>query len=89
MLQGMLITDTHMHQRTVNRSGIVAIFTNHDDINYDVEITINGIKFLCSYSLWELGFQSFEVISSKGISHLSKKLILLLKETTFHLSYRI
>ncbi len=73
----------------MQRGGIVAIFTNHDDVHYDVELTINAIKFVCSYRLGMGGIESFEIIASKGMSAITKKLIVLLKETVLHLSYRM
>ncbi|PID34879.1 MAG: hypothetical protein CR971_00885 [candidate division SR1 bacterium] len=89
MLQGTLLTTTQINQKTVQRGGIVAIFTNHDDVHYDVELTINTIKFVCSYRLGLGEIESFEIIASKGMSVITKKLIVLLKETVLHLSYRM
>ncbi len=89
MLQGTLLTTTQINQRVIEWGGIVAIFTNHDDVHYDVELSINATKFMCSYRLGLEGIEAFEIIASKGMSNISKKLILLLKETVLHLSYRM
>ena len=83
--QGFLLDAVACSQKEVVRNAVKANFITQGDNRYEVVLEVNSNKFLLDIVRENNNISAFEVLSVKGFTEISTRIIVLLKRLINHL----